>query len=80
MIISRWPAPPASPNLNVDLIYGLPGQTLRRWQETLEAVLAWGPEHLSAYALIVEERTALHRWIREGADPGAGPGSRGRDV
>jgi oxygen-independent coproporphyrinogen-3 oxidase len=60
-------------NLNVDLIYGLPGQTLRRWQETLEAVLAWGPEHLSAYALIVEERTALHRWIREGRIPAPDP-------
>ncbi|WP_448591209.1 radical SAM family heme chaperone HemW [Thermoflexus hugenholtzii] len=60
-------------NLNVDLIYGLPGQTLRRWQDTLEAVLAWSPEHLSAYALIVEERTALHRWIREGRIPAPDP-------
>lgn len=56
-------------NLNVDLIYGLPGQTPARWQETLEAVLALRPEHLSAYALMVEERTALQRWIREGRVP-----------
>ncbi len=60
-------------NLNVDLIYGLPGQTLSRWQETLEAVLALRPEHLSAYALIVEERTTLHRWIREGRVPAPDP-------
>ncbi|WP_322800229.1 radical SAM family heme chaperone HemW [Thermoflexus sp.] len=60
-------------NLNVDLIYGLPGQPLHRWQETLEAVLALRPEHLSAYALIVEERTALHRWIREGRVPAPDP-------
>ncbi len=56
-------------NLNVDLIYGLPGQALARWQETLEAALALRPDHLSAYALIVEERTTLHRWIREGRVP-----------
>lgn len=62
-------------NLNVDLIYGLPGQTLPRWRETLEAVLALGPEHLSAYALIVEERTTLHRWIREGRVPPPDPDS-----
>lgn len=60
-------------NLNVDLIYGLPGQSLRRWQETLEAVLALRPEHLSAYALIVEERTTLYRWIREERIPAPDP-------
>ncbi|WP_376789555.1 radical SAM family heme chaperone HemW [Thermoflexus sp.] len=60
-------------NLNVDLIYGLPDQTLHRWQETLEAVLTLNPEHLSAYALIVEERTTLHRWIREGRVPAPDP-------
>ncbi len=60
-------------NLNVDLIYGLPGQALSQWQETLEAVLALSPEHLSAYALIVEERTTLQRWIREGRVPAPDP-------
>lgn len=60
-------------NLNVDLIYGLPGQSLLRWQETLEAVLTLRPEHLSAYALIVEERTTLQRWIREARVPAPDP-------
>lgn len=60
-------------NLNVDLIYGLPGQPLARWQETLEAILALRPEHLSAYALIVEDRTTLQRWIREGRVPAPDP-------
>ena len=47
------------PNLNVDLIYGLPGQTLADWKETIDFALALGPEHLSAYALDVDERSAL---------------------
>lgn len=48
-------------NLNVDLIYGLPGQTLSDWKDTLDLVLGLGPEHVSAYALDVEERTAFER-------------------
>lgn len=60
-------------NVNVDLIYGLPGQPLARWQATLEAALALAPEHLSAYALMVEEGTTLHRWIREGRLPPPDP-------
>jgi oxygen-independent coproporphyrinogen-3 oxidase len=46
-------------NMNVDLMYGLPDQTLKDWEETLDRVLALGPEHLSAYALTVEEKTAF---------------------
>lgn len=44
-------------NLNVDLMYGLPEQTLAEWKECLDRVLALAPEHLSAYALTVEEKT-----------------------
>lgn len=44
-------------NINLDLMYGLPGQTMEDWRATLEEVLALEPEHLSAYALTVEEGT-----------------------
>ena len=47
-------------NLSVDLIYGLPGQTLRSWRETLEHVLNLNPEHISCYGLKVEEGTPLY--------------------
>lgn len=47
-------------NISVDLMYGLPGQTLRSWEEGLERVIDLGPEHVSAYSLQVEEGTLLH--------------------
>ncbi len=46
-------------NVNADLIFGLPEQSLDGWQRSLEGVLAWGPDHLSCYALTVEEGTPL---------------------
>lgn len=46
-------------NLSLDLIYGLPGQTMESWQETVEHALALDPEHLSCYGLKVEEGTPL---------------------
>ncbi|WP_295587591.1 radical SAM family heme chaperone HemW [uncultured Oscillibacter sp.] len=48
-------------NLSLDLIYGLPEQSLERWQENLSAAVALGPEHLSCYGLKVEEGTPLFR-------------------
>ncbi len=53
-------------SVGVDLIHGLPGQTLAGWRETLARVLDLGPDHVSAYALQIEEGTALARWAREG--------------
>lgn len=44
-------------NINVDLMFGLPGQTLEQWQETLERTLSLGPEHISTYCLTYEEDT-----------------------
>ena len=44
-------------NVSVDLMYGLPGQTLLQWQETLDTVLRLLPEHISCYALKVEDGT-----------------------
>jgi oxygen-independent coproporphyrinogen-3 oxidase len=46
-------------NLNLDLIYGLPGQTLRQWEENLRIALQISPEHLSVYGLTIEENTHL---------------------
>jgi len=56
-------------NVNLDLIYGLPGQTLARWQETLEAALSLEPDHLSLYALTLEEGTPLQERVARGELP-----------
>ena len=53
-------------NLNLDLIYGLPGQTEESWRASVEAALALEPEHLSCYGLTVEEGTPLARRVAEG--------------
>jgi oxygen-independent coproporphyrinogen-3 oxidase len=44
-------------NLNIDLMFGLPGQTLAQWEATLQRAIALGPEHVSAYCLTYEEDT-----------------------
>jgi oxygen-independent coproporphyrinogen-3 oxidase len=46
-------------NINLDLMYGLPGQSLASWAETVQSLLALGPTHVSCYALTVEEGTTL---------------------
>ena len=49
-------------NVSVDLMYGLPGQTLHAWQETLDNVIKLLPEHISCYGLKVEEGTPLYEY------------------
>lgn len=56
-------------NLSLDLIYGLPGQTLERWRTTLERALALGPDHLSCYCLILEPTTPLTADVKAGRRP-----------
>lgn len=56
-------------NINLDLIFGLPHQTLAQWQATLRRVLALGPEHISAYALSLEHGTPLRAWVYRGLLP-----------
>ena len=46
-------------NISIDLMYGLPGETLDTWKEDLQQAIALHPEHISAYHLIYEEGTAL---------------------
>jgi oxygen-independent coproporphyrinogen-3 oxidase len=60
-------------NLNLDFIYGLPGQRQETWSHTLTEALALAPEHLSLYALTVEERTPFHKMVQEGALPEPDP-------
>jgi putative oxygen-independent coproporphyrinogen III oxidase len=55
--------------VSVDLIYGAPGESLEDWRASVAEAVSLGPDHLSAYALIVEEGTKLARQIRSGAVP-----------
>lgn len=54
-------------NISLDLIFGIPGQTLSSWSETLERCLQLDPEHLSAYGLTYEEDTEFFRLLGKGA-------------
>ena len=56
-------------NLNLDLIYGLPEQTLETWQTTVKRILDLHPEHISAYALTLEHGTPFGRWSTKGILP-----------
>lgn len=52
--------------LSLDLMYGLPNMTLEEWKNQLLQIIALNPEHISAYCLTVEQRTALSKWVKEG--------------
>lgn len=54
-------------NINLDLMYALPGQTMAQWRDTLDAAVALGVEHLSAYSLIVEDGTPMAARVASGA-------------
>lgn len=56
-------------NLNLDLIYGLPLQSLDDWSATLDLILGLTPEHLSLYALTLEHGTPFGRWSARGLLP-----------
>lgn len=53
--------------INLDFIFGLPGQTAPQWTWTLDQLAAIGPEHVSLYSLIVEEDTPLHQQVTRGS-------------
>lgn len=53
-------------NISVDLMYGFPGETLAEWHADIEQALALGVEHLSAYGLMYEEGTPLHKLLQTG--------------
>ena len=53
-------------NLNIDLIYGIPGTGMDEWRADLREALAFAPDHVSCYALTVEEKTPLGLAVRRG--------------
>ncbi|OAE01838.1 radical SAM family heme chaperone HemW [Arthrobacter sp. OY3WO11] len=56
--------------VSLDLIYGTPGESLEDWRYSLETALSYQPDHISAYALIIEDGTKLAAQIRRGEVPG----------
>ena len=56
-------------HVNLDLIYGSPYETDDDWRTSVEAAIAAGPDHVSAYALVVEQGTALARQVAQGVVP-----------
>jgi oxygen-independent coproporphyrinogen-3 oxidase len=53
-------------NINIDLMFGIPGQTMGIWTDTIESALALRPEHVSFYSLQLEEGTPFYSMYREG--------------
>jgi putative oxygen-independent coproporphyrinogen III oxidase len=66
---ARWAREAGFEHVSLDLIYGTPGETDDDWRRSLDAALAAGPDHISAYALIVEDGTRLAARIRRGELP-----------
>jgi putative oxygen-independent coproporphyrinogen III oxidase len=64
-LVVKW-ARDAGLDVSLDLIYGTPGESLDDWRTSVEHAIAQQPDHLSAYALIVEDGTKLARQIRRG--------------
>ena len=53
-------------NINIDLIFALPDQTMDAWHHTLNEVIALDPKHISAYNLVMEETTPFYEWWQAG--------------
>ncbi len=53
-------------NISIDLIYGIPGMSDEKWQKNMETAISFGIPHISSYALTVEPKTALHKFIKQG--------------
>jgi putative oxygen-independent coproporphyrinogen III oxidase len=66
---ARWARAAGFEHVNLDLIYGTPGESAADWRRSLEAAVAAGPDHVSAYALTVEPGTRLAARIRRGELP-----------
>ena len=69
----KWARQAGFDNLNLDLIYGLPEQTLPTWQTTLQRIVDLHPEHISAYALTLEHGAPFGRWSAKGLLPTPSP-------
>jgi oxygen-independent coproporphyrinogen III oxidase len=53
-------------NISLDLIYAVPGQDVAAWEKNIERALVFQPEHISAYSLTIEEKTAFGKWAKQG--------------
>ena len=74
--MSRWHTPEDSissyknarkagyTNINIDMIFGIPGQTLDVWSDNLETIVSLDPDHISAYSLTVEKQTPLYNLVQ----------------
>jgi putative oxygen-independent coproporphyrinogen III oxidase len=67
--VVSWAREVGFEQVSVDLIYGTPGESVGSWRHTVDRALALSPDHVSAYALIVEQGTALARRIGRGELP-----------
>jgi putative oxygen-independent coproporphyrinogen III oxidase len=67
--VVAWAREAGFEQVSLDLIYGTPGESLADWRTSLDAALACEPDHLSAYALIIEDGTALARRVARGEVP-----------
>lgn len=62
----KWARQAGFDNLNLDLIFGLPYQTLESWQKTLDLAVGLNADHLSVYSLILEHGTPMNAWVERG--------------
>jgi len=69
----EWARAAGFENLNLDLLYGIPGQTVAHWIDSITAGLSLEPEHLSLYALTVEPGTIFDHWTSDGRLPALDP-------
>ena len=60
-------------NVSIDLMYGLPDQTLLGWRDTLDSIISLGPPHVSMYCLTLEQGTPLAQWVQLGKVPESDP-------
>jgi oxygen-independent coproporphyrinogen-3 oxidase len=65
----KWARQAGFTNINLDVIYGLPQQSLDSWKVTLQRIVDLHPEHISAYALTLEHGTPFGRWAERGLLP-----------
>jgi putative oxygen-independent coproporphyrinogen III oxidase len=65
-VVVEWARGAGFDQVSLDLIYGTPGESVEDWRSSVDSAIACRPDHVSAYALIVEEGTALARKVRRG--------------
>lgn len=66
MTVVQWAREAGFDNISVDLMYGLPGQTMEQWAKDLDTILSLHPEHISCYCLSYEDNTPLARMLNRG--------------